>query len=146
MNPLRLLALPLFALLCVCSPEAEDVGTFGAPPPASEYELVEEWPALPPEIELGEAVGVGVDSHHHVLVLHRADADFSNTQIIEKDTIVTIDGETGQVVSTWGAGLFVVPHGLSIDRDDNVWITDVGQNKVFKFSHDGELLLTVGAE
>lgn len=37
-----------------------------------------------------------------------------------------------------------MPHGLTIDREDNVWLTDVGLYQVFKFTHDGKLLLTLG--
>jgi len=37
-----------------------------------------------------------------------------------------------------------MPHGLSIDADDNVWLTDVGTHQVYKLSHDGELLLVLG--
>jgi hypothetical protein len=45
--------------------------------------------------------------------------------------------------------MFVLPHGLSVDRAGNVWVTDgVGKDgkghQVFKFSPDGKLLLTLG--
>ena len=35
-------------------------------------------------------------------------------------------------------------HGLTIDRDGNVWLTDVGLHQVFKFSPDGRVLMTLG--
>jgi DNA-binding beta-propeller fold protein YncE len=37
-----------------------------------------------------------------------------------------------------------MPHGLSIDGDDDVWVTDVALNQVFRFSHDGNLELVLG--
>jgi peptidylamidoglycolate lyase len=37
-----------------------------------------------------------------------------------------------------------MPHGLTIDHDDNVWLTDVGLHQVFKFSAQGRLLLKLG--
>src|SRR5207249_8287639 len=49
----------------------------------------------------------------------------------------------------FGAGMFIFPHGLFVDRDGNVWVTD-GRGKggkghqVFKFSPDGKLLMTLG--
>src|SRR5256885_12715612 len=48
-----------------------------------------------------------------------------------------------------GAGLFVLPHGLHVDRDGNVWVTDgLGRNgkghQVIKFSPDGQVLLKLG--
>jgi DNA-binding beta-propeller fold protein YncE len=44
----------------------------------------------------------------------------------------------------WGADLFAMPHGLTIDDHDNVWVTDVALQQVYKFSADGRLLLTLG--
>jgi sugar lactone lactonase YvrE len=57
--------------------------------------------------------------------------------------------ENGNLVKSFGAGMFVLPHGLSVDRAGNVWVTDgVGKDgmghQVFKFSPDGKLLLTLG--
>jgi sugar lactone lactonase YvrE len=56
---------------------------------------------------------------------------------------------SGKLVKSFGAGLFVVPHGIFIDRDGNVWATDSqgGDGKghqVFKFGADGKVLMTLG--
>jgi peptidylamidoglycolate lyase len=37
-----------------------------------------------------------------------------------------------------------MPHGLSVDSGNNIWLTDVGTHQVYEFSHDGELMLTLG--
>lgn len=37
-------------------------------------------------------------------------------------------------------------HGMAVDRNDNVWITDNGQATVMKLSPDGKLLLTIGTK
>ena len=63
---------------------------------------------------------------------------------------------SGKVVKSFGAGMFVRPHGIHIDRDGNVWVSD-GEgpdgkdparngkgHQVFKFSPDGKLLMTLG--
>lgn len=63
---------------------------------------------------------------------------------------------SGKLVTSFGAGLFVRPHGIHSDRDGNVWVTD-GEgpdgkdprrdgkgHQVFKFSPDGKLLMTLG--
>ena len=47
-------------------------------------------------------------------------------------------------MASWGADFFIAPHGLTLDREDHVWLTDVGRQQVFKFTHDGRLLLTLG--
>lgn len=113
------------------------------------YSVVHGWPDLPPGRILGEATGVAVDSHNHVFVFHRAGREWSEPfpeDAIGTPTIAVFDGETGQLVSEWGADFFVMPHGLSIDQDDHVWVTDVARHQVFKFTHDGELRLTLGED
>ena len=40
--------------------------------------------------------------------------------------------------------MFVMPHGLEIDNNDNIWVTDVALHQVFKFNPNGKLLLTLG--
>jgi hypothetical protein len=61
--------------------------------------------------------------------------------------------ESGTLVRSFGAGLFLQPHGLHVDHAGNVWVTDAsdgtsassGQgHQVFKFSPGGTLLLTLG--
>jgi peptidylamidoglycolate lyase len=58
--------------------------------------------------------------------------------------VLVFDGGTGGLRASWGAHIFAMPHGLTIDRDNNVWITDVALQQVFKFSHEGRLLMTIG--
>jgi sugar lactone lactonase YvrE len=50
----------------------------------------------------------------------------------------------GRLLATWGEGLFDFPHGFSIDRQGNVWATDQRNHLVYKFSSEGELLMTLG--
>ncbi len=64
------------------------------------------------------------------------------------DPVLKFD-ETGKLVKSFGAGLILFPHGLSVDLEGNVWVTDgLGKegkgHQVFKFSPDGKLLLTLG--
>lgn len=111
------------------------------------YEVVHGWPELPMGWTLGEATGVEVDSHNHVFVFHRAGRKWTEpfpAEAITAPTVMVFDGHTGKMIAEWGSNLFVMPHGLSIDAEDNVWLTDVGRHQVFKFSHDGDLLMTLG--
>ncbi len=111
------------------------------------YEVVRDWPTLPEGHTLGLCAGIGVDSHHNVLVFHRNERAWSTPfpdEPISGPTVSVIDGRTGKLLGSWGAGEFIMPHGLSLDRQDNVWLTDVGRHQVFKFTHDGKLLLTLG--
>ncbi|MCP3139202.1 NHL repeat-containing protein [Pyxidicoccus xibeiensis] len=108
------------------------------------YQAVEDWPQLPDGYVLGEVTGVAVDSKDRVFIFHRADKQWGNDALISRPTVLVLDGETGRMVASWGENLFKVPHGLAIDADDNVWLTDVRLHRVFKFSPDGQLLLQLG--
>jgi sugar lactone lactonase YvrE len=58
---------------------------------------------------------------------------------------------SGRVVASLAAGMTVFPHGLFVDKDDNIWITDGRADKdkkkgntVMKLSPDGKVLMTLG--
>ncbi len=68
------------------------------------------------------------------------------------DPILLFD-PSGKLLKSFGAGMILWPHGMFVDRDGNVWVTDAvgfGQqpedrgHEVLKFSPDGELLMTLG--
>jgi peptidylamidoglycolate lyase len=114
--------------------------------PASGYQEVKSWPALPKGLELGEVPGVDVDSHGHVFIFHRPGRGFEPgaTELLKDAAIVEVDGATGKFIAKWGANTFLVPHGITIDQHDNLWLTDVGLQQIFKYSHDGRQLLAIG--
>jgi len=103
------------------------------------YRLVEGWGALTPGLEWGEVPAAAVDAKGKVYVFHRAAAP-----ILEFDS-------SGKLLKTWGQGMFVWPHGIRVDRDGNLWVTDGraeggrGQ-QVFKLTPDGKVLLTLGTK
>lgn len=111
------------------------------------HEVVRDWPALPPTHVLGQCVGVGVDSRSNVFVFHHSGREWTTPfprDPIARPTVSLIEGRTGKLLAAWGAGLFIMPHGLTVDAQDNVWVTDVGRHQVLKFTHDGRLLLALG--
>ena len=117
------------------------------PPSDTDYHVVHGWPILPDGLMLGQVTGVGIDSQDNIFVFHRAERRWSEpfpTDPIKYSTIACFDGKTGRQIASWGENIFTMPHGLTIDDEDNVWLTDVGRHQVFKFSHDGQLLLTLG--
>jgi peptidylamidoglycolate lyase len=117
-----------------------------AAPSTVRYEEVRNWPALPGSVQMGEAAGVAVDANGHVLVFHRPGRGFDTTatEPLKDDAVLEIDGGTGRLIRSWGANRFLVPHGITIDRANNVFLTDVGLHQVFKFSHDGTLVFAIG--
>jgi peptidylamidoglycolate lyase len=113
------------------------------------YHIVHGWPILPENSYLAEVSSVGVDSKGNVFVLMRGgrkwpDSGEMDLSAIPIPTITVFDGRTGKLLSSWGAKLFALPHSLTVDSSDNIWITDVALHQVFKFSHEGKLLMTLG--
>jgi peptidylamidoglycolate lyase len=124
-------------------------GYFAAPPASGEaYQLVAGWPRLPEGVALGQVAGVGVDSHGSVFVFHRAECVWAGEelglQLIASPTVLVFDGRTGELLTRTGANRFVMPHGLTVDGEDNLWLTDVGLHQVFKFDRAGNLLMILG--
>ncbi len=112
------------------------------------YSLAENWPRLQSKEILGQPSGLGIDSKGNLVIFHRAgaDPDAAAQSKIPENTIAKLDADTGKILESWGKDLFGWPHGLTIDYNDNVWVTDVGLHQIFKFSPEGELLMKLGEE
>ncbi|MEO8052646.1 MAG: peptidyl-alpha-hydroxyglycine alpha-amidating lyase family protein, partial [Acidobacteriota bacterium] len=110
------------------------------------YEEVKGWPSLPPGVALGEVAGVAVDVNGHVFIFHRPGRGFDvkATTKLAEPAVLEIDANTGKLISSWGANTFLVPHGITIDGQNNVFLTDVALQQIFKFTHDGKLLFAIG--
>ncbi len=113
------------------------------------YEPVPGWPVLPGDLHLGNVTGIGIDTNQHIVIFHRAGREWPLLGAMPKDpikenTILIIDKDDGKLIASWGSNLFVMPHGLKVDSNNNIWVTDVGLHQVFKFSHDGRLLMRLG--
>lgn len=102
---------------------------------------------LPADAVFGEVSAVDVDSHGHVFVLHRAGRKWQEpfpSDPIAQATVFMFDAASGVLRARWGARELVMPHGLSVDADDKVWVTDVAREQVLRFAHDGQLELVLG--
>ena len=60
--------------------------------------------------------------------------------LIGEDTIVTLDADSGKPVSSFGKDLFLMPHGLTVDNEGNIYVTDVGLHQVMRVSYFFDLL------
>lgn len=116
------------------------------------YELVKDWPDLPKGYLLGTVTGVDVDTSQNIVLIHRAwrqwkilNEVFPDTPI-SANTVLELDSRNGKLLNSWGANLFIMPHGLTVDKENNVWISDVGLQQIFKFTHKGKLLMKLGEE
>jgi len=115
------------------------------------YKLEQNWPQLPANYVLGNPAGIGINSHQNIIVFRRAERKWPMigampATLISSKTIIVLDSQTGSIINSWGDNLFIMPHGLTVDKDDNIWVTDVGLQQVFKFTHEGKLLMKLGEE
>jgi DNA-binding beta-propeller fold protein YncE len=131
------------------------------------YRTIEGWAKLPQGRTWGATSAVDIDKDGlSVWVAERCGAN----SCLGSDLPVMLKFDpTGKLVTSFGAGLMIFPHGIHVDRDGNIWVTDGQDNKprrgrgapadaplppppaklighqVFKFSPDGRLLLSLGS-
>ncbi|MCP3415707.1 hypothetical protein NLM16_16490 [Bradyrhizobium brasilense] len=111
------------------------------------YQAIARFLKMPPGRNMGSTSGVAVDSKGHIWVAERCGAN--SCQDSSLDPIMEFD-EDGRFVKAFGGGMFVFPHGLYIDRKDNIWLTDAraagGKGaQVFQFDSRGKVLLRLGS-
>lgn len=97
------------------------------------YQLVEPWAQLPSGTKWQTMTAVDIDSKGTVYVFQRGDPS----------KVMAFDAH-GKLVRSWGDKMFPSAHGLRVDRDNNVWITDRQLHQVIKFSPEGKVLLELG--
>ncbi|XP_027401324.1 peptidyl-glycine alpha-amidating monooxygenase isoform X10 [Bos indicus] len=113
-----------------------------------------DWPGV--YLLPGQVSGVALDPQNNLVIFHRGDHVWDGNSFdskfvyqqrglgpIEEDTILVIDPNNAAVLQSSGKNLFYLPHGLSIDKDGNYWVTDVALHQVFKLdpkSKEGPLL------
>lgn len=114
-----------------------------------EYELIENWLKIPDDYVFGNPTGVALKSNQNLVVFHRGSRSWQVPMPKEKiveDTFIEIDKVSGEIIKSWGSDLFIMPHGLEIDKEDNIWVTDVGLHQVIKFDSNGNELMVLGVE
>ena len=97
------------------------------------YEISgENWGNLPDTWSYKEATALALDSHDNVHVFNRG-----------LHPMIVLNSH-GDVLRTWGEGVFSNAHGVAIGPDDSVYCVDNGDHTVRKFSPEGKLLMTIG--
>ena len=123
------------------------------------YRSFDNWAKMPEGRTWGSTSGVDIDPDgKSVWVAERCGAYAPPSQFkpgepfacdgSSLDPILKFDA-SGKLVKSFGAGMFILPHGLHVDRTGNIWVTDgLGRSdkghQVIKFSPDGKVLLTLG--
>ncbi|XP_074022417.1 peptidyl-glycine alpha-amidating monooxygenase isoform X5 [Numenius arquata] len=115
-----------------------------------------EWPGL--DLKLGQVSGLALDAENNLVIFHRGDHVWDENSFdsrfvyqqrglgpIEQNTILVLNPSNAKLLHALGKSLFYLPHGLSIDKTGNYWVTDVALHQVFKLgADDKEPLLILG--
>ncbi|XP_037121687.1 peptidyl-glycine alpha-amidating monooxygenase isoform X1 [Syngnathus acus] len=115
------------------------------------------WPQN--SLQLGQVSGLAIDSDSNLVIFHRGDhhwgPDSFDSQAIyqqrflgpiQQSTILVVNRENGNILKASGRNIFYLPHGITTDKDNNYWVTDVALHQVLKMSSDGSdtILLSLG--
>ncbi len=131
--------------LLLCSVAAQAQNGLTAP-----YPVVERQWAKPPTGETwGGSAGIERGPRGEIWAIDRCGVNSCDGS--DRNPIVLLDPGTGKPIRSIGAGLFVFPHGLHVDRRGNIWVTDGAISKdgskglqVVKLSPEGKVLLRLG--
>jgi len=127
MRPLPRL-LTLLALLATPGVHAQ------SGPPALPYAAAPDRFRLPEGITFGPVASVAINSAGHFFVFNRGPHPLMEFR------------PDGSFVRFLAEGLIQRAHGLRVDRDDNIWITDVAAHVVLKLNPQGRVVLVLGAQ
>src|SRR5689334_2132591 len=103
--------------------------------PEIPFESVPNFFKMPPNLYLGEGIGIATNSKGHIFIYTRS----QRTRLFEFD-------KNGAFVREIGEGLygFVFAHAVRVDPQDNIWAVDEGSNMVIKFNPEGRVVMTIG--
>lgn len=90
-------------------------------------------PPSTPEWALGMVSWVATSPDGVIYLLQRGD---------KADPVIAVDRD-GNIVRSWGKGMYTTPHAIRVDPEGNVWTTDAASSMVYKFKPDGTLLLKI---
>ncbi|MEE8585799.1 MAG: peptidyl-alpha-hydroxyglycine alpha-amidating lyase family protein [Acidobacteriota bacterium] len=133
-------------MLAGCSGGA-DAPAEDQPAATEPYPIEEGWAKLPEGREWGATSAVYPAADGNLWVGERC----GRNSCVDRDEVdpILLFSPSGELLKSFGAGLIVWPHGIHVDRQGNVWIADArGEgdkgHQVFKFSPEGEMLMTLG--
>jgi hypothetical protein len=92
---------------------------------------------LNPAVQIVGISAMAGDAQGNFYILHRP-----MEQKLDADPIVVVDPK-GNVLRSFGKGLFNIPHGIRVDAAGNVWTVDANTSIVRKFSNDGKELMKI---
>jgi len=113
--------------------------------PEIPYDSIPDALKLPPDLYMGEAAGVAVNSKGHIFVFHRGGSShgpaFANTaaQLWEFDPDGRFIREIGKNLYAWSFA-----HAVRVDKEDNIWAIDKGSDMIIRFNPAGRVTMVIG--
>ena len=110
------------------------------------YVTTRDWGAPPNGAPWAAVTAIEPAPDGSLYVIHRCAANSCANRT--EPPILKFD-PNGKLLTSWGSSMFLFPHGATVDRGGNLWVTDArgGNGKghqVFKFSPEGRVLMTLG--
>jgi sugar lactone lactonase YvrE len=110
------------------------------------YRTTRDWGELPPGVKWAAVTAIEPAPDGTIYVVHRC---FENACAGRPEAPILKYNAAGKLIASFGQGLFVFPHGGTVDRDGNLWMTDAGGasgtgHQAIKFSPEGKVLMTLG--
>nr|AEI84584.1 peptidylglycine alpha-amidating monooxygenase [Conus bullatus] len=130
------------------SDEDVAVGSQTEVPLSNPLEYQSGWPSE--DLHLGQVGGVAADSDGNIYIFHRGDRiwngssfDGNNSfqfkdQPVQQETVIILSPD-GHVIRKFGSGRFYMPHGIEVDQEKNIWVTDVALHQIFRIAPNGTL-------
>jgi outer membrane protein assembly factor BamB len=117
---------------------------FAQQPPEIRFQSVPDFLKLPPDLHLGEATGVAVNSKGHIFVFSRGNSTgpaygASAAHLLQFAPDGRFIREIGHNLYAWSFA-----HTVKVDKDDNIWVTDKGSDMVIKFNPEGRAVMIFG--
>jgi DNA-binding beta-propeller fold protein YncE len=117
---------------------------FGQQTSEIRFHSVPDFLKLPPDLHLGEATGVAVNSKGHIFIFSRTNSigpayGASAAQLLEFAPDGKFLREIGHHLYAWSFA-----HTVKVDKDDNIWVTDKGSDMVIKFNPEGRVVMVFG--
>jgi len=110
------------------------------------YKTSRDWGELPAGMTWPAVTAIEPAPDGTIYVIERC---FQNSCAGRREPPILKYDASGRLLKAFGEGLFVFPHGATVDRDGNLWVTDAGGadgkgHQVFKFDSTGKVVMTLG--
>ena len=116
-----------------------------SPVPEIPFDSVPNFLKLPPDMNLGEASGVAVNSKGHIVVFTRSNSASGPAYAATAAQLLEFD-QTGKFIREIGKGLYAwsYAHAIRFDKDDNLWAVDKGSDMIVRFNPEGHVTMVFG--